>query len=275
MLAGFALALWLAGILATRYGTDRASTRKIVEYSAWIGLAGARLGFVLLNWDAYREAPWSILFFWQPGYLFSSGIACGGAFALWHIIREVSARRRSLLVILGASYLVAGTLFLGGNLILGLLAPDNRYVTGDPAPRVSMQNLAGEKVQLSDLVGGGVILNFWATWCPPCRREMPMLEAIHRAHAEKGLSVIGLAVDEPPGQVRRYVESIGITYPIWTDADRPRAGLDRSQAIFSRIGGVGLPTTLFIDRRGFIRRIYVGELSRGFVENELRTILAR
>lgn len=101
-----------------------------------------------------------------------------------------------------------------------------------------------------------------------------MLDEFHANYRSKGLSVIGLAIDEPPGQVRRFVESIGVSYPIWVDAPRSQQEFDRSQEVFAHYGGVGLPMTIFIDRKGIIRRIYVGELSRGFLHSQADTILA-
>jgi thiol-disulfide isomerase/thioredoxin len=115
------------------------------------------------------------------------------------------------------------------------------------------------------------VLNFWATWCPPCRREMPLLDDIQKIYQDKSISVVGVAIDEPAGQVKFYVKSIGVSYPVWVDAPTP--GFDRTQEIFSRFGGVGLPTTIFIDRNGTIQKIYVGELSRGFLQSQIEKML--
>ncbi len=275
LLASVIVAIWLAGRFGERYGIKRTQARKAAEYTAWAGLAGARLGFALLHWSAYRAAPWTILFLWQPGYLYSGGLIGGGAFALWYFCTRGGRSRSAILGTLAASYLLAGALFAGGIFGLGYLQPADQPGVGDRAPDIRLQNLAGEAVRLSELAGRGVVLNFWATWCPPCRREMPMLDTVQQAYSDAGLSIIGLAVDEPRGQVRRYVDSVGISYPVWVDADANDFGFDRTQTIFSSYGGVGLPTTLFIDRGGIIRRIYVGELSRGFVESEIKRILAR
>ncbi len=102
-----------------------------------------------------------------------------------------------------------------------------------------------------------------------------MLDEFHANFRDRGLSVVGLAINEPPGQVRRFVESIGVTYPIWVDAPRSVPGFDRSQAVFTRYGGIGLPMTVFIDRAGVIRRIYVGELSRGFLHSQAEIIMTK
>jgi thiol-disulfide isomerase/thioredoxin len=102
---------------------------------------------------------------------------------------------------------------------------------------------------------------------------MPLLDELQKSYGEKGLSVIGLDINESPDLVKSYISTVAISYPIWVDAPSGTPGFDRSQEIFSHFGGVGLPTTIFIDRAGVIRRIYVGELSRGFLQNQAENIL--
>ena len=102
---------------------------------------------------------------------------------------------------------------------------------------------------------------------------MPLLDELQKAYGEKGLSVIGLDINESPELVKSYVNAVDVSYPIWVDAPPGTPGFDSTQEIFSRFGGVGLPSTLFIDRAGVIRRIYVGELSRGFLQNQAENIL--
>ena len=140
---------------------------------------------------------------------------------------------------------------------------------------LNLKNLTSETVQLSDLAGRAVVLNFWATWCPPCRREMPLLDELQKYYVDKGLSVIGLNINESPERVKTYVDSVDVSYPIWVDAPSGTPGFDRTQNIFLSYGAVGLPTTLFIDREGVIQRIYVGELSRGFLQNQVENILGK
>ena len=102
-----------------------------------------------------------------------------------------------------------------------------------------------------------------------------MLDEFHQNYSDDGLSVIGLAVNEPAAQVRQLVRSIGLSYPIWVDASGSLSGFDRSQEIFKRYGGVGLPMTIFIDRKGIIKDVYVGELSRGYLQSHAELILGR
>jgi len=266
-------AFWFSSWLGGKFLLDKARVKHIAEYTGWFGLFGARLGFVALNWSAYRAAPWTALYFWQPGYLYFSGVLAGAAYALWQVTKNSPGRRRTFLTVLASGYLVAGLIFTTAILSVEFLKQPGVPGTGDRAPNFKLQNLAAQTVQLSDLRGRAVILNFWATWCPPCRREMPLLDEFQKEYGDKGLSVIGVDINEPPELVKSYVDAVGVSYPIWVDAPPGTPGFDRTQEIFTRFGGIGLPTTLFIDRAGVIRRIYIGELSRGFLQNQAEIIL--
>ncbi len=118
---------------------------------------------------------------------------------------------------------------------IGQRAPDFTLVRAD----------TGETVSLSDLRGQTVVLNFWATWCPPCRAEMPELEA---AYLEQGypddLVVLGVNQEETVEQVMRFMDDFSLTFPVVLDTDA---------AVRKRYAVPGLPATFFIDREGVIR----------------------
>ena len=266
-------AIWSASRLARRFNLEKSLVKRVAEYSAWSGVLGARLGFVIVNWSAYRASPWTALYFWQPGYLYLGGLICGSGGALWLGMKYFSANPRAIFTVLGSSYLVAAMLYFAAIQSLDFFRQPGVPGPGNVAPDFKLHNLSGATVQLSDLAGRGIVLNFWATWCPPCRREMPLLDDIHETFSAKGLSIVGVAINEAPDQVRVFAESMNVSYPIWVDAYQTTEGLDRTQEIFSRFGGIGLPTTVFIDRSGAIRKVYVGELSRGFLQNQIDKIL--
>ena len=268
-------AIWLSGWLATRYQIDKSQAKAGVEYIAWFALLGARLGFVILNWGAYQATPWTPFYLWQPGYLYQTGLLFGAGYLLWHIYNCSPRLRKPFLRLLVGSYVAAGILFTSAIYSLDLLRQPGVPGIGDRAPDFKLQNLSGDTVTLSSLAGRAVILNFWATWCPPCRREMPLLDQIQKKYGNKGLTVVGLDVDEPLELVRSYISSVNVSYPIWVDAPRGTRGYDRTQAIFSRFGGVGFPSTIFIDRAGIIQKIYIGELSQGFLQYQTENILRR
>jgi thiol-disulfide isomerase/thioredoxin len=266
-------AIWLAGRLARKFDLEKSQVKRVAEHSAWIGVLGARLGFVAVNWGAYRAAPWTALYFWQPGYLYLGGLVFGSCGAIVLGQRFFPAKRRGSYTALGSAYLIAILLYFTGLQSLELLRQPGVFGAGSVVSDFKLRNLSGASVKLSDLAGRGIVLNFWATWCPPCRREMPLLDEIQKIYQARGISVVGVAINEAPGQVKTYVESVAVSYPIWVDASPSASGFDRSQEIFSRFGGVGLPTTIFIDRKGVVQKVYVGELSRGFLQSQIDKIL--
>ena len=91
---------------------------------------------------------------------------------------------------------------------------------------------------------------------------MPLLDNIYNQYASRGVSVVGIDVGEPPDVVKNYVRSIGISYPIWADSLSPDLEKHRVTTLYEQLGGVGFPTTFFIDHTGVIRDVHVGELTR-------------
>lgn len=92
-------------------------------------------------------------------------------------------------------------------------------VPGTPgAPPLALPDIDGKTLDLSTLRGRLVLVNFWATWCPPCRKEMPAMERLHRAYRERGLVVLAVSEDTvPPEEVKRFAALLGLTFPVWYD----------------------------------------------------------
>lgn len=273
LLLSLLLAIWAAARAAKRDGLDAPWVSSVAETSVWLGLLGARLGFVILNWSAYRDAPWTALYLWQPGYLPTAGLLTGTAYMLWRLWRRGSAERGSYLRALTSGFSVAALLF-GGLFALTTLRPSPGILrAGDTVPDFTLQTLDGEAVTLSSLEGQAVVLNFWATWCPPCRREMPLLDAVQAEYGPRGVTIVGVDPDEPAATVRRYIDSVGVDYPIWVDAPGDTPGFDRTRDLYASFGGVGLPTTIFIGADGIIRGKQVGELNRGILQSQIEAML--
>ncbi len=273
VLLSLLLAIWVSGRIARYTGLEQTWIQGVAEISAWLGLIGARLGFVIANWTAFRDAPWTALYFWQPGYLPYTGVVLGMAYAVWRLNQRRLGERMVYLRALSGGF-ATGALFLGAVLVsMGLLVNPDILSRGDKVTDFILQTLDGERVSFSSLEGRGVVINFWATWCPPCRREMPLLDAVQKEYGPRGLSIVGVDLDEPAAAVRKYVESIGVTYPIWVDAPLSQSGFDRTRELFNRFGGVGLPTTFFIYRNGTIQSMHVGELNRAILQNRAEEIL--
>lgn len=123
-------------------------------------------------------------------------------------------------------------------------------MTGFLAPDFALTTLEGERVQLSDLRGSPVIVNFWATWCPPCRAEMPELEAVWRQYKDAGLVLLGVDQAESANVVAQYARgALGVTFPIL---------LDTNLVVRDQYAVRALPTTVFIDAAGRIQDVKVG-----------------
>jgi cytochrome c biogenesis protein CcmG, thiol:disulfide interchange protein DsbE len=120
----------------------------------------------------------------------------------------------------------------------------------EEAPAFEVRTLEGERLALEELRGQVILVNFWATWCPPCRVEMPGFERVYRERREDGFVIVGLSADRTGAEgVRRFLEERDITFPV---------ALDHG-AIARDFGGVrGLPTSFLIDRQGRIRHVVVG-----------------
>lgn len=138
-------------------------------------------------------------------------------------------------------------------------------VVGHPAPDFVLSALDGSEVRLADLRGKPVILNFWATWCPPCRREMPALEIIWQQYSRGEVMVLGVDQGESIAVVSEYVrQNVGVTFPLL---------LDRRQDVGDLYLVRSLPTTFFIDADGIIQEIRVGgPMELDFLNEKVRAL---
>lgn len=132
-------------------------------------------------------------------------------------------------------------------------------------PDYGFVSLDGEELSAESLRGKVVLVNFWATWCTPCRVEMPALQRMHERHEARGFAVVGLAVDRASTQaVEAFVRERGVTYPI------AHVGSD-AEALF---GGVrGYPTSFLLDREGRIRHTVIGPVAPLSLEPAVRRLL--
>lgn len=135
------------------------------------------------------------------------------------------------------------------------------------APDWALESLNGQRLTLSGLRGQVVILNFWATWCPPCRSEMPAIEQVYRTYHDQGLTVIAINVQEAQEQIQAFVEEMGLTFPVLADRDG---------SVSTRYRVTSLPTTFVVDRAGVIREVTVGgPLSRAYIASAVAPLLAQ
>jgi cytochrome c biogenesis protein CcmG/thiol:disulfide interchange protein DsbE len=131
-----------------------------------------------------------------------------------------------------------------------------RVEVGAPTPAYATVTLDGDSVSLAGHRGRPVLLNVWATWCHPCRDEIPELQAIHERYASRGLVVAGVSVDSDGNDeaIRAFVKEFRMTYPVWRDPD---------ERVSARFLVVGVPTTVLIDRDGILRWRRTGPVPPG------------
>lgn len=128
----------------------------------------------------------------------------------------------------------------------------------------TLQDLSGREVALSQYHGQVVLLNFWATWCPPCREELPLLEDYYLAHADQGFVLIGVNVSDRPEAVAGFVEEGDYRFPIW---------LDPPGNVLMELGLNGLPASLLLDREGQVRQTWIGPLTEEILAQEVTPLL--
>ena len=142
----------------------------------------------------------------------------------------------------------------------------NPLLVGDTAYDFALQDLDGNTVQLSDFQGKPVIINFWATWCAPCRVEMPELQAAFEEYSDEGVTILALDQQEPPDVVREFFyDNMGLTFTPLLDTD----------SAVSDLYGTGMvyPTTFFIDGDGTITAVHRGPMTKSQIDGYLAGII--
>jgi len=144
---------------------------------------------------------------------------------------------------------------------------DSLDVAGKPAPDFTLESLEGKNIQLSGYKGQAVLLNFWATWCGPCKVEMPWFVELQKEYGPQGLQIVGVAMDDSSKEdIAKFVKEMGVNYPI----------LLGKEAVGDQYGGVNvLPTTFFIDRDGKIVAREFGLQSRSLFVDNIKKALAQ
>lgn len=139
---------------------------------------------------------------------------------------------------------------LAGTLLLSTLtSPAAMPAIGSPAPDFTLRSSAGKNLKLSEYRGQVVMINFWATWCAPCRQEMPLLNRIHEKYSKAGFKLLGVNIDDNAGNAQAMAAKLGVTFPVLFDAEKR----------VSRLYDVdGMPSTVLIDRDGKVRYIHRG-----------------
>lgn len=229
-----------------------------VESTLWLvavyALLVARAAFVASYADLYLAAPLSILDIRDGGFSAPAGIAATLVAGAWLSWRR-AGMRKPLLAGIGAG---AAVLLLGAAL---MLAPGGKPA---PLPALSLSGLDGRPVQLSSLTGKPVVINLWASWCPPCRREMPVLRQAQVNHPE--IVFVFANQGETADTVRKYMAAERIALE--------NVLLDSNGQIGALTSSGALPTTLFYNAQGHLVERRLGELSAATLAQRLETLRA-
>jgi peroxiredoxin len=172
--------------------------------------------------------------------------------------------------------------FIGGGLLLVgiaalLLLPGEASTESDlevginqpaqvdfPAPSIQLQDLDGKSVTLEDYRGQVVLVNNWATWCPPCRQEMPILEAYFRDHRHQDFTIVAIDAGDPIDTVNNFVESYNMTFPVW---------IDPSSSALNSFRNNYLPSSYLINEQGQVIMAWSGAVTRTSLEESITPLL--
>ena len=133
-----------------------------------------------------------------------------------------------------------------------------------PAPEIQLVDLNGNPVRLLDFRGQTVLLNNWAIWCPPCKAEMPVLQAYYNKYRDQGFTIIGIEAGEQPAGVAAFVDEYRLTFPVWPDPQ---------QLSMQAFQAFSLPNSYLVDRSGVVRLAWTGAISEAMLEKYVTPLL--
>jgi thiol-disulfide isomerase/thioredoxin len=182
-------------------------------------------------------------------------------------VRPHARGRRQAGGMLALAVLAVAALVLAGRLVgqpstAGVVV-EGVAAVGRPAPRVELPGLRGGRVRLASLRGRPVVLNFWASWCPPCLAEMPELERAHRRLGDR-VAFLGVNQRDQARAAEELARSTGVTYPL---------AVDVAGRAFDAFGGLGMPTTVLIGADGTVADIVAGQLDQALLLERIRRAL--
>ena len=245
LLAGLA-----AGKLAGR--TRRVDAEPLLWAVALAGLVTARLAFVYLYRDKYLGAPWSMIDIRDGGFFGPAGLLAIAAATAWLSWRNKD-KRAPLLYAVGA-----GVVVWLASVLLPIAMPAQRM----QAPQITLADMRGRSIELKSFAGKPLVINLWASWCPPCRREMPVLGAAQLQHPE--INFVFANQGETPETVRNYFT--GQVFSL------DNVLLDSGRQLGAILGSGALPTTLFFDAQGVLVEQRMGELSAATLTQRLESL---
>jgi len=245
-------ALGLAMLVGWRTARNsRGENPESLLFSLFVaGVVIARIAFVITYWPQYRDQPGQIIDIRDGGFLLWPGVMgalLGAALGAW----RRPAKRRPL------------AMGLASGLLLWLLAGlgSQFHSQGEQLPALTLTRANGSEVQLTAYRGKPLVVNLWATWCPPCRREMPVLARAQ--HERQDVQFIFVNQGEAPMIVSNFLDTTGI--------DISQVLFDGNSDLSREVGSMALPTTLFYSAQGYLLGSHLGELSAASLMHALKT----
>ena len=245
LISALALATFVGWRVAKRGGDNPES---VLFGLFMIGMLAARLAFVAWYWPHYRNDPWQIIDLRDGGFLAWPGVIVLLLAALYRGWRRPGLRRP-----MGFGVASGLAFWLLASLSLSI------YEQGTRLPDITLRNAAGETLQLTDYQGGPLVINLWATWCPPCRREMPVLENAQQQRPD--LTFLFVNQGESMQSVATFLETQGLSLSNML--------FDRGGRLGQAVGSMALPTTLFYSPDGRLLSSHLGELSNASLARAL------
>lgn len=247
------LTLFIAILLGTAVGNRLARRHGVsVESALWWTIAGAivagRAAFALAYWSHYAAEPWRLIDIRDGGFEPLAGLVAALAIGAALALRN-AAQRRAITAGVGSG----AALWVLATALASVAAPSQRL------PAMTLVDLDGRPVPLTSFAGRPAVVNLWASWCPPCRREMPALMRAQAAHPD--VAFVFVNQGESAATIRQYLQAEGLQ--LSNVVRDPGGELPRAT------GSAGLPTTLFFDAQGALVDQRVGELSSATLAQRL------
>ena len=247
-LAGITI-FWALSHWLTRKNIENAQAVNGVFWAVVIGFILARFAFVIKLWSEYQENWWQVFNIRDGGF-----IPYFGWIAAIFVLVLSSRGKRTIT----RAYLRASIAAMCVIVPLNLAA---RFYSAEVViPQIPVFDSSGAKLSLQTFKGKPLVINYWATWCPPCRREMPVLQAAQKQHTSVTFLLINQGED--PTTAERFLNS--------QDLDMQNVFYDPASQLSRASGAAGLPTTLFFDASGKLVASHMGELSRASLANYLQ-----
>lgn len=243
------LLAWAVARMVARRLPDapyKAAGGMLLDAVLW-GFVAARLGYIAQWWEEYAKSPMSMISIGDQGFSWWIGVLAALAFIGWRT-RSSQALHRPVLVGMTAGLLAW---FATGG-VLDLLQR-----SAPPLPALALASLDEQPIVLNSYTGRPVVLNLWASWCPPCRREMPVFEQAQAQHPD--IAFVMVNQGESAQQARAFLESQGLQLK--------DVLLDPASQTMQAVASRGLPTTLFFDEHGRLVDTHLGELTMASLKN--------